>query len=186
MLKKIIFILIFTSISSSVLFAGKAAVSPLKIGDKAPTFYLKDIKNNDVFLRDYCGQKLRKPWKNKEKYVVVLSFWATWCAPCQKEIPILQEIMDGYSGKNIKSFLIAVGEKKEKVAPFAQKKKFRLPVLLDMYSMVSTKKYMVSALPRLFVIDQNGIIRHIEEGFENEQHLRKELKTVLDKLLSGT
>lgn len=184
MIKKNILILILLSILFSGLFAGKATVSPLKIGDKAPTFYLKDVNNNDVFLRDYCGEKLRKPWKNKEKYVVVLSFWATWCGPCQKEIPVLQEIMDGYAGQKVKAFLIDVGEKKEKVAPFVQKKKFRLPVLLDVYSMVSTKKYQVPALPRLFVIDQNGIIRHTEEGFNGEQHLRMELKTVLDKLLA--
>ena len=182
MVKKFIILVLLFTVSVYGLSARKA--NSLQIGDKAPTFYLKDIQNNDVFLRDYCGEKLRKPWKNKEKYVIVLSFWATWCAPCQKEIPVLQDIMDEYSGKNIKSFLIAVGEKKEKVAPFAQKKKFRFPVLLDMYSMVSTKKYQVPALPRLFVIDQNGIIRHIEEGFKGEQHLRTELKTVLDKLLS--
>ncbi len=183
-LKNIFPFLLLISLSYSQLFAAEPASSPLKIGEKAPTFYLKDVQNNDIFLRDYCGEKLRKPWKNKEKYVVVLSFWATWCGPCQKEIPVLQHIMDEYSGKKVKAFLIAVGEKKEKVAPFAQKKKFRLPVLLDIYSVVSTKKYQVPALPRLFVIDQNGIIRHMEEGFKNEQHLRSALKAVLDKLLS--
>lgn len=179
-----ILLLLLVSLVSSSLFAGKSAAPSLKVGDKAPTFYLRDVQNNDVFLRDFCGQKLRKPWKNKEKYVVVLSFWATWCGPCQKEIPVLQEIMDGYKGRKVKAFLVNVGEKKEKVAPFVEKKKFRLPVLLDIYSMVSSKKYQTSSLPRLFVIDQNGIIRHMEKGFKGADHLRGELKKALDKLLT--
>jgi len=184
MLKKVTILLILFTVFSSNLFANKPVIPSLQIGDAAPTFYLRDIQDNDVFLRNYCGQKLRQPWKNKEKYVVVLSFWATWCGPCQKEIPVLQEVIDAYAGKNLKVFLVDVGEKKEVVAPFVQKKNYKLPVLLDIYSMVSTKKYMVSALPRLFVIDQDGIIRHVTKGFKDAELLRSELTTVLNKLLA--
>jgi len=175
-------ILIWAILGSGVL-ADEPAKTALEVGDAAPTFYLKDLQDNDVFLRNYCGQKLRKPWKNKEKYVVVLSFWATWCGPCQKEIPVLQDIYKSYEGKNLKVYLVDVGEKKELVVPFVKKKKYELPVLLDIYSMVSSKKYMVSSLPRLFVVDQDGVIQHITKGFKGEDHLRNELKLVLDRLL---
>lgn len=176
-------LILIWAVFASGLFANEPVKESLKIGDVAPTFYLKDLENNDVFLRNYCGEKLRKPWKNKEKYVVVLSFWATWCGPCQKEIPVLQEVYNSYEGQNLKVYLVDVGEKKELVAPFVKEKKYELPVLLDIYSMVSAKKYMVSSLPRLFVIDQNGVIQHITKGFKGEEHLRKELKSVLDRLL---
>lgn len=184
MLKTVTILLMLFTVFSSSLFADKPVIPPLQIGDAAPTFYLKDIQDKDVFLRNYCGQKLRQPWKNKEKYVVILSFWATWCGPCQKEIPVLQEVIDSFGNEKIKVFLVDVGEKKEVVASFVQKKNYKLPVLLDIYSMVSAKKYMVNSLPRLFVIDQDGIIRHVTKGFKGAEHLRSELTTILNELLA--
>ncbi len=49
-----------------------------KEGEEAPTFYRQTLDGKDFFLRDWCGKELRQPWLNKEKYVIVLSFFATW------------------------------------------------------------------------------------------------------------
>ena len=68
------------------------AVNNDKLDTDAPLFSLPDLNNNYIALRDLCGEKLRKPWKNKTKHVVVLSFFATWCKPCIAEIPHLQNI----------------------------------------------------------------------------------------------
>ena len=87
-----------------------AKVDSLRVGCEAPVFSLPDAENNYVFLRDLCGKKLRKPWIKKEKQVVVLSFFATWCAPCQKEIPYLMQIQEQYKSQKVKVFLIDVGE----------------------------------------------------------------------------
>lgn len=182
MQRTIILLLLVFLIGRSALYATESAPAP-QIGEPAPTFYLKDLQNNDTFLRDFCGPKLRQPWKNKQKYVVVLSFWATWCGPCQREIPVLQEMMKKYENYPVKTFLVNVGEKPEKVGPFVKKKGFQLPVLLDRYSMVSTKKYGVTTLPRLFVIDQMGKIRLVNEGFTDATHLQNSLGKTLDQLL---
>ena len=162
---------------------GKQGNIGLQVGEEAPTFYLRDLQGNDIFLRDFCGKALRKPWKNKEKYAVVLSFFATWCVPCQKEIPLLHEIQQKYKDKNLKIILIDVGEKKEKVAPFIKEKGYTLPVLLDKYNVVAKKKYKVFALPHLFIIDQNGIIRLVKLGFKDREHFEKIVIPVLDSLL---
>ncbi len=155
----------------------------LQVGEEAPTFYLRDLQGNDVFLRDFCGKSLRKPWKNKEKYVVVLSFFATWCVPCQKEIPLLHDLQQKYIDKNLKIILIDVGEKKDKVVPFIKEKGYTLPVLLDKYNMVAKKKYKVFALPYLFIIDQEGIIRLVKLGFKDREDFEKKLIPILDSLL---
>lgn len=152
-------------------------------GSQAPTFTLPGADNNYVFLRDICGEKLRKPWKNKIKHVVVLSFFATWCVPCQKEIPRLMELQKRFSAENIKFFLIAVGEKKEKALSFARRKNYSLPLLFDQYQVVA-KKYRVNSLPRLVIIDKNGIIRRYAIGFENRTNFETETATLLEKLLA--
>ena len=49
-------------------------IGEIKKGEEAPLFSLPDVSNQYIALRDLCGEKLRKPWKNKVKHVVVLSF----------------------------------------------------------------------------------------------------------------
>jgi len=67
------FVIILLSILSAHVFA-QTKENPLKMGDPAPVFSLPDLQNNYIFLRDYSGEKLRKPWKNKTKYVEVYDF----------------------------------------------------------------------------------------------------------------
>ena len=112
-LKFLVVGIIFLTIS--FLFGGGAAVEP---GSPAPTFSLPDLEQNYISLRDYCGEKLRKPWKNKEKHVVIISFFATWCKPCMEEIPHLEAIAQKYRNRHVKIFLIDVGEETQKVADF--------------------------------------------------------------------
>ena len=98
----------------------------LRIGDQAPSFSLPDLKNQYIFLRDFCGEKLRKPWKNKTKHAVVLSFFATWCGPCKREIPYLEKLMNQYKDKPVKFYLVDVGEDPSKVKPFVKKSKVKI------------------------------------------------------------
>jgi len=158
----------------------KSAEDSLKVGDPAPTFSLPDLENNYVFLRDYCGAELRKPWINKTKHVVVLSFFATWCAPCKKEIPFLEKLMDEYEGKPIKFYLIDVGEDPEKIRQFINKSDVRLPVLIDRY-MRTADKYGATALPRLAVIDKEGRIIKLERGFSNGPEFISGMRALLSR-----
>jgi thiol-disulfide isomerase/thioredoxin len=181
MFKKVMIFVLVILISSS--FA--IAENDLTVGDIAPTFYLKDINGNDFFLRNFCGEKLRRPWKNKKKHIIVLSFWATWCAPCQKEVPILQNVALNYKDKNVKVLLVNVGEEANKVKKFIKEHHYQLPVLMDGFKVVSEKKYGVKTLPKLFVIDPNGLIQQINKGFKKADTFQKELSATLDKLLSN-
>lgn len=182
-MKLIVLLGMIMLIGTANLHAGDSTSTSLKEGDDAPTFYLKDLQGNDIFLRDFCGAELRQPWKNKTKYVIVLSFFATWCVPCQKEIPCLEELLQKYADQPIKFFLVDVGEKKPLVQPFIQKKGYRIPVLMDIYKMVSMKKYGVEALPRLVVIDKEGKIALIKRGFKDRNTLFSKLIPVIDNAL---
>ncbi len=151
------------------------------VGDKAPTFTLPDMNNKYVFLRDFCGEKLRKPWINKDKYAVVMSFFATWCAPCMKEIPYLTQVAEQFRDKKIKFFLINVGEEKAKVEPFLKEKNITLPVLLDQYQVVA-EKYGAKSLPTLVVLDQNGKVRKYKMGFKDGNQFVKDMAELLEQL----
>lgn len=155
---------------------------PLCIGCEAPTFSLPSLDQEYVSLRDFCGEKLRKPWINKTKHIVVLSFFATWCEPCQKEVPHLEKLQNEYKDKPVKFFIIDVGEERGKVARFIEKAGYNLPVLLDRYQKTS-ERYDAKTLPRLFVIDKNGNIQRKQKGFSNAEDFEIEMRELLNLLL---
>jgi peroxiredoxin len=157
----------------------------LKVGDKAPTFSLPQLDLQYVSLRDYCGEKLRKPWVNKIKHVVVISFFATWCKPCIAEIPHLEKIRSDFEGLPVKFFLIDVGEERDKVAKFATKEGLKFTILLDRYNKIS-EKYDALSIPRLFVVDKEGIVRKEQTGFSDPKQFEKEMIMLLLELLEKT
>lgn len=154
----------------------------IKIGEEAPTFYLRTLTGEDFYLRDYSGEKLRQPWKHKEKYTIILSFFATWCVPCQLEIPILQQWTKEQSDTSMKVMLIDVAEKQNEVAPFIKKKGYTLPVLLDVYNMVADKQFGIKSLPHLVIIDPQGYVRLINKGFKDEKTLRLHLDETMAEI----
>jgi len=178
----IFYITIFSFI---LLFASSSAISDsqnkLKIGDKAPTFYLKDIEGQDFYLNDYCGEKLHRPWINNKKYVVIISFFATWCKPCHEEIQILQKIYKQEQRDSLKVLLIDVAESKETVKSYIKKRNITFPVLFDKYKIVA-ENYFVTSLPNLFIIDKSGIIRMTKVGFANGKNFELQLIKLINEL----
>lgn len=158
----------------------------LAIGDDAPSFVLKDLSGEYIFLRDYTGKKLRQPWKKREKHVVVLSFFATWCIPCRTEIPILGKIAARYKDELLLIYLLDLEEKAEKIIPFIEEFNVSIPVLLDEYGVVAKKYGMVSekdnlaALPQLFLIDKEGTIRYLSRGLKDAEKFHSSLVTNID------
>jgi thiol-disulfide isomerase/thioredoxin len=179
MAKKDLIILLLIGILITGIQAGDTVITS---GQQAPTFSLPDIDQNYISLRDFCGDKLRKPWKNKTKHVVVISFFATWCKPCIAEIPHLEKIQDEFGGQPVKFFLVNVGEEREKVVSFLEKKDINLKILLDRYQKTAGK-YDALTLPRLVVIDKQGIIRKEQKGFTDPEKFKSELKEIISGLL---
>ena len=149
----------------------------LKVGDEAPTFFVRDLQEKNFFLSDTL--KLGKP--------TVLSFFATWCGPCRLEMPVLDTLSQSY--KNINFYLVDVSgltqgkskmkEDPEKVKIMVESLGVTLQVLMDKYGKVA-EKYGVKSLPRLVVIDDKGKVHYIHDGYAPGDE--KKLKEVLDKL----
>ncbi len=152
-------------------------MAELKVGDDAPTFFVRDLTEQNFFLSDTL--KLGKP--------AVLSFFATWCGPCRLEMPQLDTLSQSY--KNVNFYLVDVSgltqgkskmkEDPDKVKMMVDKLGVSLQVLMDKYGKVA-EKYGVKSLPRLVVIDQKSTVHYIHDGYAPGDE--NKLKEVLDKL----
>lgn len=95
--------------------------------------------------------------------VVVVDFWATWCGPCQHEMPYLQKLVRKYAGQADLVFLsISTDQNRAVVKPFIDRNKYEMKVL---YNDGTDQAYGVTGIPSLVLIDRDGKIQFKHVGF---------------------
>jgi peroxiredoxin len=127
----------------------------------APDFSLPDINGTTVKLSDFKGK------------VVVLNFWATWCAPCRKEIPDFIEMQNQYGKDGLQFVGIAIDQEGVQVIkPYADKAKMNYPVLVG-DDAVFAKFGGSNAIPVTLLIDKKGTIRNTYVGMKPKAALEE-------------
>ena len=166
----------------------------LSAGDIAPTWALMYAPAKFEFLKNWTverGEKLRKFKSQPNRHVVVVSFFATWCKPCMKELPLLQNLYEKYDGQRVKWFLVDITEATRTspgfedspvAGPFLAKKGITMQILNDNRG-VAKERYGAKTLPRLFVIDKFQTIRLTKRGFHEGEDFEGEIATIVDELL---
>ena len=106
----------------------------------------------DFELKDRTG----KTWRLSELrgHVVIVNFWATWCPPCRKEIPDLENLFQRFAGQG----LVVLGisdEEAPKIDDFLKRQPIAYPVLLDSDRAVN-KSFAIHGIPKSFVYDRSG------------------------------
>ncbi len=201
MIKWISILLISTSLGFTQ-GVGEVAVVPgdttkdpgLKPGDLAPSWALMYAPGKFEFLKNWTverDKKLRKFMSQPDRYPVVLSFFATWCVPCMKELPHLENVYQAYKDEKVKFFLVDIteatrtggNENSPKAGPFLAEKGVTIPILYDNRG-VAKERYGAKTLPRLFVIDKFQIIREVRQGFHEDEDLEGELSVLIDELMA--
>jgi thiol-disulfide isomerase/thioredoxin len=187
---KILIIAFSLAVFSSSSSAGANIISQkdsLKVGDAAPYFGMRELNTDTVvYLRDYTGKVLREPANKRQRHVMVLSFWATYCQPCKNEIPILSKLAEQFKDQPVKILLINTLEMSEQtedsVRDVYQTRGYTLTCLFDATRRYA-ELYSVRVLPVMIVIDKFGIVRHINRGYhENFQiELEKLLKELVEE-----
>ncbi|WP_028784578.1 thiol-disulfide oxidoreductase ResA [Thalassobacillus devorans] len=126
-------------------------------GDQAPDFRLETLSGDTVQLSDYRGQG------------VFLNVWATYCKPCEEEMPYIESQYQKFKDKGVEVLAVDVGEPKLTVQAFVDRKGMTFPVLLDKDSQLMDA-YGISPIPVTFLIDENGkVVDRITAGMTEEE-----------------
>ena len=115
-----------------------------KEGYLAPKFTLRNLRGNLEGLDDHAGK------------VIVVNFWATWCAPCVKEMPSFETLYRRFRSQGLTVLAVSLDkDRSAKVQEFVDKYKLSFPVLLDTEG-VAEKLYPSFTIPFTYVIDKQG------------------------------
>ncbi|MBI1871044.1 MAG: TlpA family protein disulfide reductase [Chlamydiae bacterium] len=144
---------------------------PLNIfseGRKAPDFTLTDLEGKTFKLSDLAGK------------IVVLDFWATWCPPCQDEIPHFVELKNQYGSKGLEIVGIALDRQGVRVVkPFVERFKVNYTILIGDYDQVINDYGGVVGIPTTFLINREGHIVKQFVGYIEKEEFEEEVKKLL-------
>jgi thiol-disulfide isomerase/thioredoxin len=117
-------------------------------------------------------------WRGK---VVIVNFWATWCAPCREEIPLLMKFQEKYAERGLQLVGIAI-DQPEKVRPYAAEMGMNFPALIGGVDMIETARLLgnrAGVLPFTVVLDRDGNIAAREIGMVKEAPMEALLSSLL-------
>jgi cytochrome c biogenesis protein CcmG, thiol:disulfide interchange protein DsbE len=134
----------------------KSSENPSLTGQMAPNFSLPAVGGRTISLADYRGKKK-----------IVVSFWASWCAPCRLETPALKEFYEKHhnDSENFELLAVSIDSDRADAEAYAAESRMPFPVLLDLNTTAS-HAFGVNAIPALFVIDERGKITYEHTGYD--------------------
>lgn len=136
------------------------------VGKRAPEFARTDFSGHPVDLADYRGK------------VVLLNFWATWCAPCQVEMPTFASWQRTYGPQGFQVIGISMDDSAPAARRLVDHLKIDYPIALgDPH--LAERYGGVLGLPLTFLIDRKGIVRRRFEGEINSSIIERQLKLLL-------
>jgi peroxiredoxin len=134
----------------------------------APDFFLDDASGKLVKLSELRGK------------VVLLNFWATWCAPCRVEIPWFIEFQQAYESRGFATLGVSLDEDGwDAVRPFIEEHKIDYRVMAGNDDVAQL--YGAASLPTTFIIDRSGRIAALHVGICSKSEYQADIKAVLNE-----
>jgi cytochrome c biogenesis protein CcmG/thiol:disulfide interchange protein DsbE len=143
------------------------AHADVKSGDRAHDFEEKTLRGDTLKLSQLRGK------------VVLIDFWASWCEPCKKELPVLARLAPRLKEKGVEIVSINIDEKKANAEQFMKEHGLDLTVVYDKDHKI-VGQWEPPKMPTSFVVDRAGVIRAINAGFDSgdESKLEKQLTAI--------
>lgn len=137
----------------------------VEVGAPLPDFALDDLDGNPVRLSDLRGRP------------VVLTFFASWCFPCQKEMPVLQEAWEEREDE-FTAVAVSYDDLARDSRQFVEDLGVTFPVLLDVDDVVRDR-YGLRGIPQTFFVDERGVLRDRVFGITTRDALDEPLEALL-------
>jgi thiol-disulfide isomerase/thioredoxin len=142
-----------------------AARTKMAVGARALDFTRPSLAGRTVRLSSLRG------------HVVLLDFWATWCEPCKKELPLLSKLAPRWRQKGIEVVAVDVDDDAEAAKEFLRARDIHLVVVHDSNKKIANA-YEPEKMPTSFAIDAAGVVRAINAGFEDGDEVKLEKQLV--------
>lgn len=134
-------------------------------GDMAPDFVLKDLDGKEYRLSDYRGKG------------VFLNFWGTYCKPCKKEMPYIDNQYKKYKDQGVEVIAVNVGETDLSIRNFVEQYNLSFPIVVDKDGEVQ-ETYNIYPLPATFLINKDGKIVDYITGELNEEKIQQYMEKI--------
>ncbi|MGA7522472.1 MAG: TlpA disulfide reductase family protein [Acidobacteriaceae bacterium] len=143
-----------------------AQASRALVSHPAPEFARPDLAHHRVGLAALRGK------------VVLLNFWATWCAPCRLEMPHFVGWQNQYGSEGLQIVGVSIDDDATPVRPFVEKLHVNYPILMG-DARLGERYGGVLGVPVTFLIDRQGIVRARIDGAANLPALEKQIRQLL-------
>jgi peroxiredoxin len=146
-----------------------APASALDVGDEAYDFEAPLLDGDQtVHLSDHRGK------------VVYLDFWASWCNPCTKAIPAIEQLRKEFPETDFQVLAVNVDKSKKKATQFLDKTPIGYPSVADPRGKLP-RRFGLETMPTSYLIDREGVIRYVHRGFRSGDV--DELRAQIQKLV---
>lgn len=160
--------------SVRLLFMMAVLATGLVRAGQAPDFTLPDGEGVERSLSDQRGS------------VVMINFWASWCAPCREEMPELERIWRDYRDRDFMLWGINLDRSAEVADEFLEEMALSFPILYDPDHEVPDL-YEVPGMPTTVLVDRDGTLRHVNHGYRSgdEDKYRQQARALLGQPAPG-
>lgn len=162
-IRTIVLILLLAAVVFAI--AAKKSEKVLAVGDQAPDFEVVDLEGNTHRLSEYKGQG------------VFLNFWGSWCGPCKREMPFMENQSKEFKEKGVHILALNVKDTRLKAETFRDQYGLTFPIAQDRDESI-LRAYNVIPLPTTFLIDPDGVIVKIITTGMTEEEIRQAMESI--------
>lgn len=132
------------------------------VGAPAPAIQLQSMSTGQIV-----------PLSSLRGKVVLIDFWASWCIPCRKSLPMFNDLRARIGADKFEIYAVNLDEDKADALNFLAKYPVSYPVVWD-EAQSTPEQYQVMGMPSSYLVDQNGILRAIHKGFKEKDMVKYE------------